>query len=362
MLPNKYLPANPSRVANTLFHISDVLQDPSLLSTYCRYLCILTATMLFAVASFLCCCVLAPVTWAQSSSSSSASPSSTSSASGTIYTIQAENITAKFIDLGARLTSLTVPDRNGNLADVVVGYDTYQGYVQDNATNHTYFGAVVGRYANRIKNGTFTIDGVTSQIPENEHGGEDTLHGGTEGYDGRIWNVTSISNSSITFSLLDTGFEGFPGTVITYASYALSTETLGSSWGTPHPRLTTRLVSIALDQTTPIMLANHIYWNLNAFTSATILNDTSLYMPYSDRYIQIDTIEVPNGTIGAVANYPVLDFTTPKLIGRDIGQAQGLCGYNCTGYDNAFILDRPIDAGATSSAFPVLGLWSEDTG
>lgn len=264
--------------------------------------------------------------------------------------------------MGARLTSLSVPDRNGNPADVAVGYDDYQGYVQDNSTNHTYFGAVVGRYANRIKNGTFTIDGVTSHIPENENGGKDTLHGGTEGYDGRIWNVTSVSNSSITFSLLDTAFEGFPGTVITYASYALSTEILGSPFGTPHPRLTTRLVSIALDSNTPIMLANHIYWNLNAFTSATILNDTTLWMPYSDRYIQIDTIEIPNGTLGAVSNYPVLDFTTPKTIGRDIGQAQGLCGYNCTGYDNAFILDRPSTASPTSAAFPVLSLWSQNTG
>lgn len=286
----------------------------------------------------------------------------TTSSPLTSYTLTADNITAVLIPYGARLTHLLVPDRNGDVQDVVAGYDDNAQYPIDTATNHTYFGPVVGRYANRIKNGTFTVDGVTSQIPENENGGLDTLHGGPVGYDARNWTVTSYTNTSITFSLLDDAFEGFPGTVLTYATFTVSNTIQGSAWGTLHPRITMKTTSFALDQPTPIMLANHIYWNLNAWKEPTILNDTTLWMPYAKRYIQIDNIEVPNGTIGTVADEPVLDFTAPKLIGADISDAVNLCGLNCVGYDNAFITDRPKDTGLQASNFPVLSLWSDVTG
>lgn len=294
-------------------------------------------------------------------SSSSSSASSTSSGPFTLYTITADNITATLIPYGARLTSVLVPDRNGNQQDVIAGYDDPTQYLTDTETNHTYFGPIVGRYANRIKNGTFTLAGATSHIPENEHGGEDTLHGGTVGYDQRNWTVTSNSTSSITFSLLDTGFEGFPGSVINHATFTVSSVASGPL-GELHPRLTAKSVTVALDTETPIMLANHIYWNLNAFTAATILNDTTLWLPYSDRYIEIDNIEVPTGGIASVTANPPLDFTSPKLIGRDIASCVNCCGLNCTGYDNAFILDRPRYTGREASNFPVLSLWSQNTG
>lgn len=271
----------------------------------------------------------------------------------TKYTISAPGINASFIPYGARLTNLLVPDKNGNPQDVVLGYDSGTTYLNDTETDHTYFGAVVGRYANRIKNGTFTVQGVTSHIPENEHDGEDTLHGGTVGYDQRNWTVVSSNSSSITFSLLDQGYEGFPGNVITYATYTVSS---GPTW-------TSRLVSIPLDEPTPIMLANHVYWNLDAFSNPsdlTILNDT-LHMPYSARYVQIDNIEVPNGTIGIV-NGSALDFTSPKQIGRDILNAVDDCGFNCTGYDNAFILDRPRYSAPEATDISVLTMYSNVTG
>lgn len=293
---------------------------------------------------------------------SSSSPSATSSSPFTIYTITAENITAKFIPYGARITSLLVQDRNGTEQDVVTGYDTGEGYLQDTETNHTYFGPVVGRYANRIKNGTFIINGQTYHIPENENGGRDTLHGGTVGYDQRNWTVATHNDSSISFMLLDQAYEGFPGSVLTTATYSLSAAQSGPQ-GQTRPRFTSSMVSIALDAETPIMLANHIYWNLNGFKAATILNDTSLWMPYSDRYIEIDTIEIPTGVIGTVSSVPALDFTSPKLLGSAISAAQpGLCGFNCTGIDNAFILDRPLNTGPEASNFPVLSMWSNITG
>lgn len=271
----------------------------------------------------------------------------------TKYTISAPGINASFIPYGARLTNLYVNDKNGFPQDVVLGYDDGTAYLDDTETVHTYFGPVVGRYANRIMNGTFTVEGVTSHISENEHMGADTLHGGIVGYDQRNWTVVSANETTITFSLLDQGFEGFPGTIITYATYTVSE---GPQW-------TSRLVSIPLDEPTPIMLANHVYWNLDAFANPsdlTVLNNT-LYMPYAARYIETDNIEVPNGTIGIV-NGTFLDFTSPKQIGRDIEQAVNACGLGCTGYDNAFILDRPRYSASEATDLSVLTMSSNVTG
>lgn len=111
------------------------------------------------------------------------------------------------------------------------------------------------------------------------------------------------------------------------------------------------------------MLANHVYWNLGAFvspTGSTILNHT-LHMPYANRYIEIDNIEVPTGAIGTV-NGTFLDFTSPKQIGQDIESATNNCGYNCTGYDNAFILDRPRYSAPEATDLSMLTLISNDTG
>lgn len=182
--------------------------------------------------------------------------------------------------------------------------------------------------------------------------GHDTLHGGIVGYDQRNWTVVSANESSITFSLLDQGFEGFPGTVITYATYSVS-----------QSRWTSRLVSIPLDAPTPLMLSNHVYWNLDAFSNPrdlTILNNT-LHMPYAKRYIEIDNIEVPTGAIGVVDD-AFLDFTSPKQIGRDIAQAVNNCGLGCTGYDNAFILDRPRYSAPEATDLTMLTLTSNVTG
>ncbi|WWC89643.1 uncharacterized protein L201_004568 [Kwoniella dendrophila CBS 6074] len=272
------------------------------------------------------------------------------------YSIYAYGINATFLPYGARLTSLYVHDRNNTPRDVVLGYDDPAQYVKDTATNHTYFGPIVGRYANRIRNGTFTIGDTEYQVPANEHGGQNTLHGGSMGYDDRNWTVTASNTSSITFTLMDpSGYQGFPGAVLTHVTYTV----------TSPPRLTTRIVSVSLDSYTPIMLSTHIYWNLGAFQSSTILNNT-LYMPYSDRIIDIDSILDPTGGLASV-KYPLqssslpLNFTQPKQIYEGALYSQQ-CGAGCTGIDNAFILNRPLYSSIDDASFPVLELTSPDTG
>lgn len=271
-----------------------------------------------------------------------------------LYNLEADGIRATFIPYGARLTHLYVKDRNGDWQDVAVGYDDPRQYLIDTQTNHTYFGPIVGRYANRIKNGTFTIDGQTSNIPKNEHNGTNPLHGGFVGYDQQNWTVASVSGNSITFSFYDEHKSGFPGDVLNLATYTLTDD---AAW-------ISRLVSIPFNEATPIMLANHVYWNLGAYTteeSVYVLNDT-LYMPYADRYIETDGILIPNGKIG-VTNGTALDFTKRgKTIGAGVEDAEGYCGTGCTGIDNAFILDRPRYGSPEDPNLEVLRMYSPATG
>lgn len=279
------------------------------------------------------------------------------------YTIEAEHITAKLIPYGARLTSLLVPDRSGQVQDVVVGYDDPKAYLHDTQTDHTFFGAVVGRYANRIKNGAFTVDGKKYQIPRNENDGVDTLHGGNIGYDQRNWTVTAHSKSSVTFTLMDKAEEGFPGDVITHAMFSVETERTPEN---PNglPQLTTKLVSLSLTEKTPIMMSNHIYWNLNGFKKDNVLEDTFLQLPLSNRIVGTDGNLIPNGTIldveSAYNGGP--DFTAGKLVGADIKDTAGLCGSDCVGYDNCFIVDRPPSYATQNSMAPVLRMNSSTTG
>lgn len=274
------------------------------------------------------------------------------------HTISAQGINASYISYGATLTNLFVPDQDGTFRDVVLGYDQGSQYLNDTEHAHTYFGATVGRYAGRMKNASFTLDGVTYNVSANENGGADSLHGGKVGYDQRNWTLVSSNETSITFMLFDDAFEGYPGRVVTYATFSVGS---GSS-------LTSRLISIPLDAPTPIMLTTHPYFNLDAFANPsdpTILGHT-LYLPYSTRYVEVDNIEVPTGQIGTVtasdADSALLDFTSPRTLGSSINADIHQCGFNCTGIDTNFIIDRPPSSGATSSSFPVLSLSSNVTG
>ena len=277
------------------------------------------------------------------------------------YTIYAYGINATFIGYGARLTSLFIHDKNNDPRDVVVGYDDPHQYLIDTETNRTFFGAIVGPYANRIKNGTFNIDGKDFQVQENEHGGLDTLHGGFDGYDTRNWTMSQYNTSSVTFTLWDNdGTAGFPGVKVSMVTYTVSDAT-----ATSRGKLTNRIVAMSLDQPTPIMLSTHIYWNIGSFMSPTILNDT-LWMPYAERIIPIDGISVPTGALESV-RYPYtspsvpLNFTAPKQI-YEAALYSEACGTGCVGIDNAFIIDRPPYSGPEDTEAVQLAWSSPDTG
>ncbi|OJJ39972.1 hypothetical protein ASPWEDRAFT_37847 [Aspergillus wentii DTO 134E9] len=295
--------------------------------------------------------LFAPVALAQNSTQSGSSLDPFK-----VYTLTADKITAKFIPYGARLTSVLVPDRDGNVQDVAVGYDDSRQYLNDSQTVHTVFGATIGRIANRIRNGTFTMDGIEYHIPKNQKGLY-TLHGGNIGYDQRNWTVVASSPSSVSFSYYDkNGTEGFPGDVLTTATFSVDNHN-------GLPRLTTKLVSEALTQKTPIMLSNHIYWNLNGFKQETILNDTWLQLPLSERFIASDSLQVPTGAISTVdQNGGALNFTTGKIVGQDINKTAGLVGTDI-GIDSCFIIDRdPVTSPAPDALVPALRINSSTTG
>ncbi|KAL1883019.1 hypothetical protein VTK73DRAFT_94 [Phialemonium thermophilum] len=255
------------------------------------------------------------------------------------YWIHGNGISASFIRYGASVSNLIVKDKYGIPRDLVGGFDNATYYEIDK--QHPHFGGVPGRYANRIKNSSFEIDGVTYHVLPNENptaahpAGVDTLHGGPKGWDWRNFTVVSQSNNSITFSLVDPdGEQGFPGEVVAYITYTLGDLT----WDL-------RMVAIPTTKKTPIMLSSHIYWNLDGFANNetnTALNHT-LYLPYSGQRVDADSILIPTGDI--VANQPgsVNDFwSAPKALGDSFNDPEihGNCGFNCTGYDTCYLVNR----------------------
>lgn len=250
------------------------------------------------------------------------------------YTLSAPGITAKFIAYSAAITNLIVSDRNGIQRDIILGYDNASFYPVD--PNHPDYGAVPGRYTNRIANHTYAIDGTRYYTDSND--GNGTLHSGLNGWSRRTWNVTSFTNSSITFSMRDeaNSSTGFPGLVLGTVTHTITAHT----W-------TTKLWARAVDQKTPILLTTHPYWNLDAFANPDtdlVLNHT-LSLPFGKRMIGIDGYTQSTGELPVVQKGSVNDFhTAPKQLGASSGDAAwvGNCGstVGCSGYNNQWLVDR----------------------
>ncbi|KAK3209977.1 hypothetical protein GRF29_44g1287239 [Pseudopithomyces chartarum] len=249
------------------------------------------------------------------------------------YTIAAEGIRAQFVPYAASISNLFINDTNGIERDIVLGFENASYYSVDPL--HPHLGGVPGRYANRIKNSTFNIDGVDYHVDANENGGRNTLHGGSDGWDFRNFTVVAYTEDSITFSIVDPdGKEGFPGEVVSYITYTVTPYT----WHI-------KMVALATTKKTPIMLSSHVYWNLDGFANPdtpTASNHT-LHLPYSGQRIGVDNILIPDGTILPNERYSVNDFwSAPKQLGANLTspEIKGNCGFGCVGYDNAWLVNR----------------------
>lgn len=232
-----------------------------------------------------------------------------------LYTLTNRNgLVAKITNYGTIITELHVPDRRGRLGDVVLGFDNLGQYLQ----KHPYFGASVGRVANRIAKGRFTLDGKTYQLAINN--GPNHLHGGLVGFDKKVWKAEPQADAAVKFSYTSPdGEEAYPGTLQVTVFMSLTDEN----------ELRIDYTATA-DQATPVNLTNHSYFNL--LGQGPILEHELLLA--ADYYTPVDAGLIPTGEIKTVKGTP-LDFTTPRPIGSRIKQV----GNEETGYDHNFVLN-----------------------
>ena len=230
-------------------------------------------------------------------------------------------MTARVTNYGGRIMSLLVPDRNGRMQDVVLGFDQQEDYLREN--NLSDFGAAIGRYANRIGNGRITVDGTPIQLPQNN--GPHCLHGGPTGWQYQLFDVTSMTDSSIVLELTSPhGDNNFPGKVHVRMIYTLTDDnTLDIQY------------SATTDAPTVINMTNHSYFNLNGDGNTDVLNH--LLFIDADRYTPIDATFLPVGRFDKVEGTP-FDFRTAKAIGRDIGLENEQL-QNGKGYDHNWLLN-----------------------
>jgi len=232
----------------------------------------------------------------------------------------ANSMEVRLASYGARITSIKVPDRNSAMADVVLGFDTVEPY--RSSVKKPYLGATLGRYAGRIANGRFTLDGVEHVLAKNS--GPNHNHGGVTGFDKVVWHAKQLRNG-IQFSYTSPdGEEGYPGTLKAQVTYTLT----DANELIIDYRATT-------DRATPVNLSNHTYFNLAGEGSSTVLNHE--LMIDAEEMLVIGKTSVPTGKIASVAGTP-FDFRHPKPVGRDINQTNEQLA-NGNGYDHTFILN-----------------------
>jgi aldose 1-epimerase len=228
-----------------------------------------------------------------------------------VYTLRNESgFEVSIMSYGGAITSLKTPDRNGDFADIVLGFESLDAY----AGNPRYFGALIGRHANRIAGGKFSLNGIAYQLPQNN--GANHLHGGFRGFDKRDWTIREDGNTlHLTYFSKD-GEEGYPGNLTAFVDYTLLDNELRIDY-----RATT-------DRDTIVNLTNHSYFNLRG--SGTIL-DHELTLN-ADHFTPVSNDLIPTGEIESVAETP-MDFRDGKAIGSDIDDVAG-------GYDHNFVLNN----------------------
>jgi len=238
----------------------------------------------------------------------------------------------RLTNYGARIIAIDVPDRDGRFADVILGHNNVEEYI--NAEDRPYFGAIVGRYGNRIANGKFMLDGKEYKLATNN--GENHLHGGNMGFDKLVWNA-EVSGSSVVFSYTARdGEEGYPGNLKIQVTYTLTDEN------------EIKIDYLATtDKATPVNLTNHAYFNLAGEGSSTILNHE--LMINADIFTPVTPSLIPTGEFRPVKGTP-FDFKTAKAVGRDIEKENTQLKHG-NGYDHNFVLNK--DAGGMTLAATV---------
>jgi aldose 1-epimerase len=234
-----------------------------------------------------------------------------------LYTLtNANGLKANIITYGGIVTSLQVPDRNGKFADIVLGCDS----VDDYAKRSPYFGALIGRFGNRIAKGRFTLDGVEYKLAANN--GPNHLHGGVKGFDKVVWNAEPMQTKEgpalkLTYKSRD-GEEGYPGNLSCTVIYTLSNDNeLKVSY------------EATTDKATVINLTHHSYFNLAGHNSGDVLGHT--LQIFADHFTPVDDVQIPTGEIKPVKDTP-MDFTKPMTIGSRIKEVPG-------GYDHNYVLN-----------------------
>ena len=275
----------------------------------------------------------------------------TSGENATVYTLENQNgVVARVTDLGATLTELHVPDRDGNLADVVLGFDSAAGYFTD---ANQYFGCTVGRCANRIAAGRFLLDGQAYELATNND--PNHLHGGDVGFGRRMWSAEPFENkdgSGVVFRRTSPdGEEGYPGNLEVEVVYTLDDE----NKLTIDYRATT-------DAPTPVNLTHHSYFNLSGAGAPTVL-DHELQL-FASNFTPNDATLIPTGTIAPVNGTP-LDFLEPTRIGERIHQLDNSPNI---GYDHNYALDSRDGSLALAARLRdpesgrVLEIWTTEPG
>jgi aldose 1-epimerase len=241
-----------------------------------------------------------------------------------IYTLtNAHGIEAKIMTYGAAIVSLRTPDRSGQLKNIVLGFDTLDPYL----AGVPFFGANVGRYANRIASGRFTLDGKTYQLAQND--GVNSLHGGHQGFDKRVWSARTSQSAHAAVLRLTyvsaAGEEGYPGALTAHVTYRLGND---DTLAIDYEATTTAA--------TPVNLANHAYFNLTGDPTRTILGHQLTLN--ADRYTPVDATLIPTGELRAVAG-TAFDFRAPHAIGSRIEDADDQLHLG-HGYDHNWILNK----------------------
>jgi aldose 1-epimerase len=240
-----------------------------------------------------------------------------------LYTIKSPEIEAHILTYGGVIQTLKVPDKAGKMGDVVLGFDSIDGYL----ANEPYFGAIIGRYGNRIAGGKFTLNGQTYSIPLND--GPDpkhpvnALHGGPKGFDKVVWKAKEIPHGVELTYVSPDGEMGFPGTLTSVVRYSVVGKELKIEY------------SATTDKDTVLNLTNHSYFNLAGQGNGDILHD--VVKINAGRYTPVDTNLIPTGELASVAGTP-LDFRKPTAVGARINDNydQLKKGH---GYDHNFVLD-----------------------